>query len=165
MLDNKLSYLKQVDKTLEKLRTLCLGQNPYLTAILPNHLLKQPEDIQAKHISEQIIFAMATVNTEAISEEQLAASRMWLYALTQYLLLECNKEDQTFQQLKHLIFLPKGVRETFFNTYLGNMGKTCLQENPPSLLDSLDEAIWWLLTVQGGTSVAKTTYSKLVDIL
>ena len=165
MLGNEQLYLKQVDKTLEKLRALCLGQDTRLTTILPNHLLPQPNDVKAKHISEQIIFALAKINSEPISEEQLAASRTWLYSLTLYLLLECNKEDQTFQQLKHLIFLSQGVRDIFIKTHLEPVCSASLQGDPPALLNEFDGAVWWLLKTLNLTHAAQEKHEKLHDFL
>ena len=165
MLGNEQLYLKQVDKTLEKLHALCLGQDTRLTAILPNHLLTQPDDVRAKHISEQIVFALAKINTEPISEEQLADSRMWLHSLTLYLLLECNKEDQTFQQLKHLIFLSQGVRDIFIKTHLEPVCSVSLQGDPPTLLSEFDGAVWWLLKTLNLAHAAREKHEKLNDFL
>ena len=165
MLGNEQLHLNRVEKTLEKLRALCLGQDTRLTAILPNHLLTQPDEIQAKHISEQILFALVKFSPEPVSEEQLVNSRMWLHSLTLYLLLECNKEDQTFQQLKHLIFLSQGVRDIFIKTHLEAVCSAPPQGDPPALLKELDGAVWWLLKVQGLASCGETYHNKLINLL
>ena len=60
MLDEK-SYLSRVERTMNKLRATCLGQNVRLTAILPEHFKKSPSEEQARQVAEQLLFVLATV--------------------------------------------------------------------------------------------------------
>lgn len=165
MLGDEQFYLKKVDKTLERLRALFLGQETHLTAILPPHILTQTLEEQAKHITEQIIFALAKTSSDSIPADQLTSSRIWLQDVTLYLLTQCNKEDQTFKQLKHLIVLPQGVRDIFFSENLAHISGRTLQGNPPALLKELDGAIWYLLNVHGITNSAEYTHNKAINLL
>lgn len=155
-------YLQKVDSTLEKLRSYCLGQNTRLLAILPNHFLTHTSEQQSRQIAKQILFAMAKTMSEDISTEELNRSSAWLQTVTQYLLEECNDTDQTFQEMKRLIFLPQHIRQIVFCDVSGLVGKDIRENEPPGLLKELDGSFWWLLKVQGLTDAPEKAYRDVV---
>jgi hypothetical protein len=165
MLDEKY-YLTQVEKTMDKLRATCLGQDVALTAILPEHFKGRPPEEQAKQLTEQIIFALAAAaDYENEPLYQLMECRKWLYEVTLYLLLQCNKEDQTFEQMKTLISLPQSVRCILFLSFREGSCKELLQDDPPNLLKELDISILSLLRIHGLGQPMREKHSKATEIL
>lgn len=145
ILDEKF-YLTRVEKTMDKLRAACLGQDVSLTAILPEHFKGRPSEEQAKQLTEQIIFALAAAaDYENEPLNQLAECRRWLYDVTLYLLEQCNQEDQTFEQMKTLIFLPQGVRYILFLSFREGSCTELIKDEPPRLLNEFDLAVLVLL--------------------
>lgn len=165
MLGKEHAYVKKVDQTLEKLRNLCLGQDTPLSAILPNHLLMHSPELQAKQISEQLLFSLIKLATKPISPEEISQSRTWLHGVTLYLLTECNTQDHTFAQLKRLIFLPQDLIEIIFKDFSEDADNTLGKTEPPSLFNELEGSIWFLLNVQDLTSSAKAKYNELINLL
>jgi len=165
MLDEK-SYLSRVERTMNKLRATCLGQNVRLTAILPEHFKKSPSEEQARQVAEQLLFVLATVaENEDLPNGQLLECRKWLHDVTLYLLEQCNEDDQTFEQMKKLIFLPQGVRALVFRSFLDGSCKELIEDIPPILLKELDLAILVLLRIQGLAHSMEEIHNNLVNML
>lgn len=162
MLDEKF-YLTQVEKTMDKLRAACLGQDIDLSSVLPQHFKNRSPEEQAKQLAEQITFVLvAAADYANKSLDQLPECRGWLYNVTLYLLQQCNEEDQTFAQMKKLIFLPQSIRRIMFLTFLEGSCKELLQDDPPPLLkEEFDIAILALLNAHGLFSRAKNMHASL----
>ena len=165
MLSDDQFYLKKVEKTVNQLRCMCLGQSTHLTAVLPDYLRSQPQKEQAVQISEQILFALTKIHSKPVSPEQLILARRWLQGAAFYLLQECNAEDQTFKELKRLLELPLGVRSVFFQNFCNGAYKEYMEEKPPALFKDFDGAIWWLLRVQRLAFPSEEMHNKLVSLL
>ena len=149
MLDEK-CYLSHVERTVEKLRAACLGQDLSLTAILPEHFRDRPPEEQAKQCTEQLLFALAAAaENEGVPLDRLPECRKWLQDVTLYLLEKCNEDDQNLSQLKRTIFLPRSVRYLIFRSFLNGSCRELLTGEPPELFKELDLAWICLLETHG----------------
>lgn len=163
MLDER-TYIIKVDATIETLRAICLGQNIRLVDVLPQHMKEKPAKEQAEYLASQLLFALVTVAPKQVSsKEQQAQSRQWLEAIIHYLLDEIWEEDHTFFQLLRILKCSKDVRDIMFTNRFDS-GNELRSGNPPELLNSLETAIWWLLSVQRRQYSASELYHKLADL-
>ena len=140
-------YLNRVERTIEKLRAACLGQDTSLLAVLPTHLLTASDERKAAHVARQIVFALVAASDEE-SPESYRRSYEWLYETILYLLRECNKSDQTFAEMIRLMKLSHGVRALLFGGKIkGNTDYNTLCEdvNMPEPLEEIDTAILCLM--------------------
>lgn len=154
-------YIKEVDKAMEKLRALCLGQDRKLVEVLPLHMRDKTTKEKAEQLAGQLLFALVNVSYGTHCDgPQQARCRQWLEDLICYLLDNCNEEDHTFYNLMRLVKCPTDVRNLMFEKYLDAQSDVRTQ-GPPQLLNKLDLAIWWLLGVQGKQKTAKNFFQTL----
>ena len=163
MLDEH-AYLANVDRTLESLRAILLGQNIRLKDILPQHIKGPPAKEQAHSLASQLLFALVkAAEKQYCNAEQQKKSKQWLEDCTRYLLEESPPDDQTFCQLLQLIRLPSNVRDLIFINYLDKNNEVRTAA-PPELLQYLDVAIWWLLGRLKKQDSARRTLNTIISL-
>lgn len=159
MTDEQL-YLKDVEKAIGQLRARCLGQDTRLTALLPPHAREKDTRYQAKYLAAQLQFALAHAEGRYVEPKELQRCRQWLEDITLYLLEKIQDEDQTFYQLIRMVNLPQEIRRLVLYDFLDS-SSDILVSTPPSLLQNLDAAIWWLLGVQRKQQSGKSSLDML----
>lgn len=159
-------YLEKVNRTADLFRSACLAQDTALTNILPNHIKGQSKKEQANQIAEQLLFALAkTPAGKKTSSEELVLCRIWLREIIAYLLMECRVQDQTFQQLKQMVFLPKDVRMLIFLPFSKAETLEYLKTASPALFNELDHAIFWIAKMHGQASFGEELQRKVSSFL
>lgn len=146
MTDEQL-YLKDVEKAIGQLRARCLGQDTRLTALLPPHARERDTRYQAKYLAAQLQFALVHAEGRYVEPKELRRCRQWLEDIVRYLLEKIQGEDHTFYSLVRMVNLPQETRRLLLHDFLDS-SSDILTATPPSLLQNLDAAIWWLLGVQ-----------------
>ena len=107
-------YLRNVDDTLQNLRTKCLGLDTTFTDILPSHLRQASEERKAAQLADQLVYALAATSPDT-SPEELARSRAWLYGITLLLLTECYDTDQTLLSIRTILDSSEAVRNSLLS--------------------------------------------------
>lgn len=163
MTDEK-EYLTQVEKVMAQLRARCLGQDARLTALLPPHAREKDAQYQAKYLAAQLQFALVHTEGRYIEPKELQRCRQWLEDIILYLLEKVQDEDHTFCSLVRMVNLPQEIRRLVLYDFLdGN--SDILTTTPPSHLQNLDEAIWWLLGVHGKHAQGRHFLSALCSFI
>jgi len=160
-------YLNRVERTMEKLRAACLGQDTYLSAVLPPHLLTGSTEQQAAHLARQIVFALAAAHDTGAAESY-QRSYEWLYGTVLFLLRECNRVDQTFFEMIRLMKLSHGVREMLFDEKKeSSTDYKAIREdgNMPEPLEEIDTAILCLLESTKLDARVAQWHTKVEDLL
>lgn len=163
MTDEK-EYLTQVEKVMAQLRARCLGQDTPLTAILPAYAKEKDCRYQAKYIAAQLQFALVHMEGRYLPLKEHQRCRQWLEDIILYLLEKVQDEDHTFCSLVRMVNLPQELRRLVLHNFL-DTNSDILTSTPPSLLQNLDAAIWWLLGVQGKQHNANTALQLLTQYL
>ena len=157
-------HLKEVEKVIDQLRARCLGQDTPLTAILPTYAKEKDCRYQAKYIAAQLQFALVHAEGRYAEPKELQRCQHWLEDIILYLLEKVQDEDHTFYQLIRMVNLPQEIRRLVLHNFL-DTNSDILTSTPPSLLQNLDAAIWWLLGVQGKQHNANTALQLLTQYL
>ena len=159
-------YLQQVERTLQQLRYLCLGQNVSFVETLPPHIRMLSKEEQARHVTDQLIFALAAVAGD-VSSEELRRSKAWLQSMVTYTMFMCDTSDHIFRNLCELLQLPQEVRSIMASHYSGDYSMTFAKEaDAPTLLtEHLDEAVLRLLQSCGMMERYKDAHEKAVQFL
>lgn len=159
-------YLKRVERTLNRLRSVCLGQDIISTEALPNHLRELPSEQQAERIADQILFSLLRVSDE-ITPEERSRCQEWLYGTVLFLMIRCNQNEWTFREMKHLLEVSKGVRELLFEDLTGPEFQAMKEDKTPpkALRKELDHAVLVLLKSCGKDQRATEVCRKLDIIL
>ena len=163
MTDEKF-YLLQVEKTLEKLRARCMGQDTQLLSLLPPHAKEKDTRYQAQYLAAQLQFALLHAEGSYVDTRELLRCRKWLEELICYLLEEISEEDRTFYHLVQLITMPKKVRAIALHSFLPAGSELRTADPPDQLRKNLDTAIWWLLGTQGKQKRATELHQILQDL-
>jgi len=165
-LEDERIYLAHVNKTLEYLRTRCLGQDTLMSDILPQAVRNRSLENQASQITETFLFALAKASgTTDFTAHKIAECRIWLYRAILHIFQTEEPEAHTFSTLKTLLFLPGNIRKHYFEFSPDQGMQTLYEQDPPCLLQNFDVALLWMLKVCKMNQSAENVLARLELLL
>jgi len=166
ILEDERIYLAHVNKTLEYLRTRCLGQDTLMSDILPQAVRNRSLENQASQITETFLFALAKASgTTDFTAHKIAECRICLYHAILHIFQTEEHEARTFSTLKTLLSLPGNIRKHYFEFSPDQGMQTLYEQEPPCLLQNFDVALLLMLKVCNMNQSAENILGRLELLL